>query len=602
MRTPAFETCALVTDDAAFAAQVSSFFRRPGRYFPVLDGPRMTRPDHASEVVRRRNALVQTGARQVVIGKLPTGAAAAVGHRWRHCASADDVDTVAAILRGLVRRPERRLDWGSDNLGIGLYKARMANCELAINQAASPVDSLVLAGRHLLVACERGEVLSEVIASNIAFAFGASYATFAGISEQTRDDWIEELYALGESREVQSEFQELVARARAHLGEFDFTPFRMVLWITSGFPWGIATPEVPTTHMRNYPDFGRAVVEGMWTSQSAERTSRTALLIDPGTVSSSEIPAVNRALLRNGTLTHMCVGRSASVRRVQQVTDLLPHDIIILSSHAGDAPGERLTYEFPDAENRLRRLVVDEAVGFGYDAREGKFQVTQYNRFHSLDGIDWRDKAGKTALPVGSAMTTWAAAGDTIEWRANHIVHRESISRVIGSMGIQLNDGTWFFISHGFTPGAAPLIINNSCWSWHDIAERATFAGARGYVGCLVPILGPEAQGIAEAMFGRYLGLPLPLALWSAQRDVYGNSMRRPYVMVGLPCISIQANSVDSASFMRKAYLDGIAHWTRVVRDSREEYAREHATRSCEFLIREMQEFQESLVRRRMPS
>lgn len=46
---PNFENSALVTDDAVLAAQVSSIFRRSGRYFSVIEGPRMGRPDASSE-------------------------------------------------------------------------------------------------------------------------------------------------------------------------------------------------------------------------------------------------------------------------------------------------------------------------------------------------------------------------------------------------------------------------------------------------------------------------------------------------------------------------------------------------------------------------
>ena len=151
----------------------------------------------------------------------------------------------------------------------------------------------------------------------------------------------------------------------------------------------------------------------------------------------------------------------------------------MLSSQSGDAPGERITYEYVDADQRLRRLTVDRALGIGHDKIDDKFMVTEYHRFHSLDGVDWNDKEGKKSLPVGSALTSWSAFDGPID-RTDHIVKQEPISRVIGSMAIQLHDGIWLYNSHGFAPGAAPLIINNSCWSWHELSQRTTFAGARG--------------------------------------------------------------------------------------------------------------------------
>jgi hypothetical protein len=185
--------------------------------------------------------------------------------------------------------------------------------------------------------------------------------------------------------------------------------------------------------------------------------------------------------------------------------------------------------------------------------------------------------------------------------RKEHIIKHEAIPRVIGSMAIRLHDGIWLFASHGFAPEAAPLIINNSCWSWHELSERTTFAGARGYVGTLFPITDAEAQEIGEALFGKYIGQELPKALWSAQRDIYGTSARCPYVMVGLPFVAIRPNTTDAVSFMNKAYVDGIAHWSDLAKHSPHEEIRQNAQRFSSFLIEELQAFRKNLVQGRRP-
>lgn len=423
---------------------------------------------------------------------------------------------------------------------------------------------------------------------------------FTELAESDRENWLEEIYALGEGGDLTGRFSGLAQRARAHLGQLDFSRFKTVLFVTAGFPWGIAVPEVTTTHMYRYPDFGRAVIEGMWASQKTDRSARTALLIDPQTVEGSEIPAINQALLKNGTLTRVVRGPAATQTRVQFLLDLLPHDVIVLSTHAGDAPGERITYEYPDADGRQRKLVVDRAVGIGYDASEDKFMVMEYHRFHSLDGVDWRDKEGKAALPVGTAINTWSAMGGPID-RKDHIVAQQRIPRVIGSMAMRLHDGIWLYASHGFAPESAPLFVNNSCWSWHELSQRTTFAGARGYLGSLFPITDAEAQEIGRALFDQYIGQDLPRALWLAQRDIYGSSARRPYVMVGLPFIAIRPNIKDAVSHMNRAYVAGIAHWTERASSSPHEEVRRNAQRFSSFLIEDLQEFRNKLQLGRRP-
>lgn len=594
LTTPSFEHTVLVTDDPLLAVQISTLFLRSGRYLPIIDGPRMLRSDAENEIVRRRNAIVKTGARQVLIGGLPPSAVKAISPGWKNCFISDQYEDYVQRLRVSIRHPRGSLRWGPDNLGVGLYKARLVRQELQFDMETSPTQNMIEAGKHLLVACERGNSLAEVVASNLAFSCGASFTVFEGLTKTERENWLEEVYAMGEDGDLTGQFGNLAHQARTYLEQVDFERYKTVLFVTAGFPWGIAIPEVATTHMYRYPDFGRAVVEGMWASQAAGRSAKNALLIDPQTVECSEIPAIHTALLKNGTLSRVVRGQAAIQTRVQFLLDLLPHDIIVFSSHAGDAPGERNTYEYPDADGRHRRLVVDQAYGIGYDAYDDTFSVMEYNRFHSLDGIDWRDKEGTSALPVGTAIEVWNDMGGPLE-RKDYIIAQESIPRVKGSMAMQLYDGIWLYASHGFATGSAPLFINNSCWSWHELSLRTTFAGARAYIGSLFPITDAEAQEVGRALFGRYLGQELHCALWRAQREIYGSSARRPYVMVGLPFIVIRHNTSDAVTYVNNAYLEGIAHWMELAKNSPHKDVRKNARRYLSFLTEDLETFRNNL-------
>ena len=281
LKAPSFEHSVLVTDDPILAAKVSALFVRPGKYLPIISGPRMARPDAENEIIRCRNAMVRIGARQVLLGGLSPSADRAIGAGWSNCMISDKYEDHAEALRGRVRRPKGTLRWGPKNLGIGLYQARLNRQELQPDLDMSPPLKVVEAGTHLLVACERGDLLAEVIASNIAFACNASFTVFEELDTSNRETWLEELYALGEGGDLTRRFDEQAQQARAHLGELDFSKYKRVLFITAGFPWGIATPQVASTHMYRYPDYGRSVVDGVWGSQEASRSARNALLIDP---------------------------------------------------------------------------------------------------------------------------------------------------------------------------------------------------------------------------------------------------------------------------------------------------------------------------------
>ena len=585
---PTFERLALISDDAVFAAQISSLFRRARRYLPVMDGPRMERPDADNEVTRRRNALVMAGTKELLLGPMSRRGADRMRESWPLRSMSGNVDEMVYALRGEVPPLKDELRWGKENLGVGLYTARLQRRRLVIEEGVPAPSTVVDRGTHLLIACEEGDDIAQVVASNLAFPWDASFVTFSELPKELRSDWIEELYALGDGRDTTARFQAIAERARQHVG-IDLGRFRNVVFVTGGFPFGIAYPEVPTTHMTRYPDFGRAVISGLWASQSSTRSARTALLIDPHTVAGSELAAIDDALQHNGTLVRRVEGKWAHSTIVQLLLDVLPSDVIVLSSHSGDAPGERVTYEYPDGDGRLRRLVVDQVRSFAKDFGSELIEVREFHHYNSIDGVDWRDRAAKEALPVGSALTTWLEM--ELKDRQRHVVAQEKIDRVPGSMAISLHDGPWIFASHGLHPETAPIVLNNSCWSWHQLCEKFTFAGARGYVGTLFPVLDAEAQEVAVAAIARHSGMELYRALWLAQRGVYGVQGRRPYVVFGLPTITILPNRVDALDYLYHAYEEAIASWMERSLTSPHTEVRRNAGRFVRFLVVDFRQF-----------
>lgn len=586
--TPSFEKSALVTDDARLAAKVSALFRRQGRYFPVMDGPRMGRRDAGNEVIRRRNALALADVRHLLLGPMDSDAVGPLGEDFQRVSTSGSFEELAQALRGDVKQADNTFVWGHANLGVGLYLARLQHKQLELKEEADALQNTVERGTHLLVACEEGDELAQVVASNLAFPWDASFTTFPALSKDVRDAWIEELYELGDGVDVARRFGDLADRARNHMS-LECSRYRAILFVTGGFPWGIAFPGIPTTHMRGYPDFGRAAIAGLWASQSSQRSARTALLIDPQTVDGSEIPAISKALLRNGTLVRHARGQQANIVLVQMLLDVLPNDVIVLSSHSGDAPGVRVTYEYPDAEGRTRRFVVDHVRSFARDLGSELIQVREFHRFHSIDGVDWNDQVGKDALPVGSAARTWLEM-DQLE-RNRFTVASEDIARVKGSMAILLHDGPWVFASHGMHPGTAPVVLNNSCWSWHRLCEKFIFAGARAYIGSLFPVINMEAQAVAISALTKHHDKELYRALWLAQKEVYGDQGRRPYVMFGLPVVTIRPNRTDSIGYMHAAYAEEIAQWDERSRKSTDEEVRQNAGRFVRFLREDFEAF-----------
>lgn len=89
---------------------------------------------------------------------------------------------------------------------------------------------------------------------------------------------------------------------------------------------------------------------------------------------------------------------------------------------------------------------------------------------------------------------------------------------------------------------ATGIVINNACSSWHRLAGDFTFGNARAYIGTLFEVLSAEAQEIVTRIVGRHYGKPLAHALWAAQREVYEDHLRRPYVVTGVFTQKLRVN------------------------------------------------------------
>lgn len=589
---PQFETVAIVGDKPTLVAEIASLFTRPRRYLPVIDGPRMCRSDSSNEVIRRRNALAKAQSRRVVLADLQIDSVQHLSGDGPAGVfiSVSSVDEAATALKGWVKGPSERMAWGSANLGGGLLLARRSKKCLLTDSGVSPTISLVSSGTHLLIACEGGNELAQITASNLAFATDASFLVIPQLATDERDEWLEEIYSLGSGGDVSGGFVAIRDRARERLPELEFGKYNQIVFVTDGFPWGIAVPECVTTHLFSYPDLGRCVVEAIWVSHDPSRGARNALLIHPQQVEGSEIKAIAESLYKNKTLVRNQTGPQASVAKVTLLTETLPFDIIVISTDVGDVPGERATYEFHDSEGLSRRLVIDHAVGFGYDPETEKVLVQQFERFHELDGVEWTDQAAKKKLYMGTAIESWIALGNVLE-RKEYKVASEEIPRVFGSMALQMYDGLWIPMIQGFSPSCSPVIVNNGCSSWHQLSKRFSFAGARAYIGALFPITEAEAQEVGASVFHKYLGVALPTALWKSQNAVYGDQGRRPYAMVGLPFCSISINTIDSLAYLENEYRKAIIEYSHKVEESSATDVMENSQRYKKFLLEDFEVF-----------
>jgi hypothetical protein len=243
--------------------------------------------------------------------------------------------------------------------------------------------------------------------------------------------------------------------------------------------------------------------------------------------------------------------------------ELFPYDLLLIATHCGDVSGHRWTYEYEDSEGYLRTLVVDIALGIGRTEVEDLLNVTQFMRFVSLDGVDWNNTAEKKKIYVGKAISSFMELlSRTPELTP---IKKDVVDRVSGSAALAMADGNLIALPRSLAHENTPIVVNNACVSWHRLAKNFMFGGARAYVGTLIPITPVEATAVIERILGKHFGKPLPLALWAAQRDVYGPGGRAPYVMMGVFPQRVRASRINAPRYIMGQLARGLVAWRRML-------------------------------------
>ncbi|WP_147450630.1 hypothetical protein [Rhodophyticola porphyridii] len=443
--------------------------------------------------------------------------------------------------------PPAVLKWGRSHIGVGLLTALRNDQVIEFSDGAG-TKTYELNGRSHLVVCEAGEPLSEVIAANYAFALDADLLTIPEVDKGVAEALTEELYSLYDlqGQSASDSLAKLTTRVRELCPGVVPPEGGSMTFFTSHIPYGLGFPEIPSTHLEIYPDLGVSVLNGLAAGNANTTGVRSAVLVDPGQTQAPEVEVVAQSLAKRRVFVRAYPWKTANVRDITNTVELFPYDFLLFATHCGDADGYRFTYKFEDASGRKRRLVVDTAIGIGQTDDPDILSVMQFERFHELDGVSWSDPKKSEKIDVGTAIKDFVELHRAKELEP---VERELIPRVLGSAALKMADHNYIAMPRELAIHGSPVIFNNACASWHQLAGRFMFAGARAYVGTLFPVTGAEAAQVAEYFVEHDEDMPLAEALWRAQSQTYGQPQaRRPYVIAGVypQCLRVLLDDVPS--------------------------------------------------------
>ena len=554
---PAIANTLLMGDDPYLLAELSSLVGRRGCYVPVLDGPRMSRPDADAEVTVRNNATARSKAKVIVFAGMADESVAAFRDHFPAKRTVRVASVADAVHAAAVRERPEKLRVPRRDIGPSLLRALRERRQLEFEDRDEEAVSQLARGRRHLVVCEKGDLHAQVVAANYAHAYDADLVLIPQVPEEEADSLLAELYGVYEQRSVSATeaMQNVIADLRA-LSAIDVGEATSITFFTDKLPWGFAYPEVPSSHVFAYPSVGMTVLNGI---VAQDEPVKVVMGIDPSQVQAGEVAAVADALASRGAFVTVRRSTAARVREVSRAIELYPYDLLLISTHCGDAEGWRWTYEYVDREGRSRTLVVDVTISVAQVPKNEKLEVVQFKKFVSLDGVDWADREAKKRLPVGTALLDYLnqiQAQPPLE-----PVRRELVARVHGSAALRMYDGNYLAAMRTLANTGTPIVINNACASWHELSARFAFADCRLYIGTLFSVSNTEAQEVITRLMTKHAGKPIALALWNVQREIYGDTPRRPYAAMGVYFQSLRTATSIAPVLIAQQLQRALGHW-----------------------------------------
>ncbi|MGN6417347.1 MAG: hypothetical protein ACTHMC_07640 [Pseudobacter sp.] len=542
------------------AAMISSYFVVPGEYFPLFEFPVVTivKPDIDEDdidehiVTRMRanefnmfvgNCIARNGGcdHLILAGLSEEQKSYLTFINKYNIIEIADIGELDFLLGSFVENNKGVLLCRSDQLLDGLNIAIGENLKLVIDDAADLIELPDDSNTGLIV-IEKIEAVSTVVAVNYA----ASVKADIKIVEPLGPDEEKEVLALLEEWQsgIHDSYYQICEKVNKRVDQIYFPAYDYVTFFTNGLPYSLViNNDIPCTyvHLLYRPDvfiFHNILFEDV-------ECNNAAIVFSPKLFKAGEESEyVSKELQKKNFYVRELFGKEATVYNLDMNVKEFPYDLLHICSHGGEVGGYSITETFKDRDGVSHIVEYDEVVGFApnpyMNKPETKFDdiiipVHRKMIFRKFDGFAWRSKEFKAKNYPRYLFADMQKEMDAMFRDANYKPERLPVDAVSGSCGITCTDSVYQAMIQ-FVAGAhtAPIIFNNSCWSWSGIADSFLVGGVRGYIGTLWKVDNGIATQVAEDFYSHVFNHTIVDALRKATEITKGSDNENIYVYWGL--------------------------------------------------------------------
>lgn len=480
-----------------------------------------------------------------------------------------EIDTTQEIdqkLQFLEKNFTGEIRCRSDEILMGLLLAKRTNKRLVYDEKAESLSWREEKNRDGLIVLEHRNDVSDIIAVNYAYAIDADMLFVKPIDRKEIHDLQRCIYEWRKNNSKEA-YDYISGKIFERIGSMDFSRHQYVTFFTQGLPYGaILNNVVPMSHVF------RSLREDMLIfnniiSERLDTAFNSALIFSPEEFDKEETRDLIDLLKSSNFYVKDLIGSKATVANLDFYGGHYPYDLLHICSHGGETDGYYVIEEFTDRTGKKHKIEYEEVVGFSRVIGD-QVEVIRKAMFRMFNGFRWMSPELKEQnIPqyvfedMRKALFGDKNGGKVIRVRADYPIFNSSHIKCYNS----IHQGQFHVLaSHSF-----PIIFNNTCSSWYEIATQVIAAGCRGYIGTLWNIKNNTAVNSAKIFYENLLNNNLLDVFYAMVKSIKNEQDFSVYIYWGLHFSSIKKPSTISKERILKELIRSLLAWVSKVRKTK---------------------------------
>jgi hypothetical protein len=493
------------------------------------------------------------------------------------------MSTVHRDLSFIETPPASELRCREADILRGLDLAQKRGNRLVLDETAEEVPEAPRP-RSGLVVVENVNDVGAVVAVNYANAVGASVSVVKPL-EEDGDHRIRERIEAWKSRDDVSQYMSVETTVLERISPPLLTGLDYVTFFTEGIPYSlILKNEVPCTyvHLSLRPDLfvfnNILLVDGSENFQSV-------VVFSPSFFADEETQWLCQFFEKNHYYLRALIGEDATVLNFDFHSQYFPYDVLHICSHGGEVEGYELSATFIDRDGKSHVIDFDEVVGFT-PVPDDQDRVRVHRKMfpRKLDGFAWKSSALKGQnIPSHVYNDLWKCMRD-----ADGV--RTPKGNVAMSCSIACADSIHQGSFHSLASCSTPLVFNNSCWSWSEVASFFLACGVKGYIGTLWGIGNDDAVVAAKTFYAGVFDRPVVDSVQAALKSIDGTNSENIYIYWGLHFTKISRGepTKNPTVAIRDELILAVDRWIRCIESTNSPEIEKNAIESLKSIVREL--------------